>query len=1030
MFSRRGMKHMLCLMIIILLSLAPFAQASEAVRKADASTVNQWKQFFGEEVKNTVNAGSVWMDKSVFADANALKSELGLQESLTLSDPDAFLATLSLIASNKSIKGQATIPTDTVFVLDMSGSMTRESRLEYMIPALNNAVTRLMELNIANRIGVVLYYGTNCDGNENPQTYLGPSPKNSSHVLLSLGRYQSVNGEYVHLDIKNTDDDYDKYRVSAVAKTEAGGNVAPQELLIINYATYIQNGVLTAWDDIFSKADITVNDETSAQHGQRRMPIMVLMTDGAPNASTSNFTVRENANGGNSIIRHTNDALGFENQLTAAYVRWQMEKHYNGDGKGHQPLVYTLSLDLNGQDMANSARNVAKAIMNPISSSNTINNWWRDYCAGKTVKLDVPKPGSLDGDTVQVTVSAGNSGFTPSVSDQQYVNQYFEVENAQNLTDAFNKIVQEIILQSLYYPTNSEEDSYDLDGYVTFVDHLGHYMEAGDVKGIVMDNKLYSGLSFAKYLSEEALGTVTDPTSLGDEFIRSVQTRLKIDRDTAQKLVDDAFEDGHMYYNSDADWSNCLVWFADASGTFLGGCTSGSCTPPQGAAYRVRSYGFLDDMSAHGINSNLMYVTVQVRTALNADGTDGNSTVVFKVPASLIPLISTEIEYKVLGGSTPANISYKRTMDTPIRLIYEVSLRSDINPYSVANIVDSNHRNADGSYTFYTNHYNLQEAESFLSNNTTNTAPGEFANTVSYFDPSRVNERYFFIRDTLLYEKVGDSYQVCTDNSIQGKELYVPQDIYALNDDGTAQHQLMFRAAGSHSLTFAQRNGKGEWYLPIQTPLRYTNDLVIQKALGDYVTPITQVALPIVHKHGTDGDYHVASLLGNNGSITIMPREADVTVYARKEVSSTGELTHSPEGFEFELVDAAGEVVTTAFSDAEGLITLPLGGFDSADIGKTYNYTLREKRGNVPDMFYSRQEFTLQVRVEASDSQFLTVDAQWLGLADGQTMPVFVNNYHSFPPETGDNTPLHLLMLVFCLGLSGLVLLRRRSREG
>ena len=55
------------------------------------------------------------------------------------------------------------------------------------------------------------------------------------------------------------------------------------------------------------------------------------------------------------------------------------------------------------------------------------------------------------------------------------------------LISAFDRIVKQIIIQSLYYPTlvDGNEDDVDHDGYIEFIDDIGHYMEIKDIKGII-----------------------------------------------------------------------------------------------------------------------------------------------------------------------------------------------------------------------------------------------------------------------------------------------------------------------------------------------------------------------------------------------------------------------------------------------------------------------------------------------------------------------------------------------------------------
>ena len=76
---------------------------------------------------------------------------------MTLDDPNDFLISLSAIASTKTIVGYSTLPTDTMFILDVSGSMDSGNRDVRMVQAANKAIGDLLALNNYNRVGVVLY---------------------------------------------------------------------------------------------------------------------------------------------------------------------------------------------------------------------------------------------------------------------------------------------------------------------------------------------------------------------------------------------------------------------------------------------------------------------------------------------------------------------------------------------------------------------------------------------------------------------------------------------------------------------------------------------------------------------------------------------------------------------------------------------------------------------------------------------------------------------------------------------------------
>ena len=175
----------------------------EGSKKADAHSI-VWEKFFGPDVMHTEFAGAVWTDKSVFAE------ETDLLPGIALNDSNNFLVALSALASNVSITGHTTSPTDTMLVLDLSESMVDKiydvgyicsgdryhlatgidiSLMEAMVKATNDTIAALMKQNSNNRVGVVLYSGNAAD---------------SAIVVLPLGRYTGVNGAYLSLDVQYT----------------------------------------------------------------------------------------------------------------------------------------------------------------------------------------------------------------------------------------------------------------------------------------------------------------------------------------------------------------------------------------------------------------------------------------------------------------------------------------------------------------------------------------------------------------------------------------------------------------------------------------------------------------------------------------------------------------------------------------------------------------------------------------------------------------------------------------------------------
>ena len=69
------------------------------------------------------------------------------------------------------------------------------------------------------------------------------------------------------------------------------------------------------------------------------------------------------------------------------------------------------------------------------------------------------------------------------------------------------------------------------------------------------------------------------------------------------------------------------------------------------------------------------------------------------------------------------------------------------------------------------------------------------------------------------------------------------------------------------------------------------------------------------------------------------------------------------EEFEFELIDENNEIIETAKNEEDGTITFPSINFSEKDIGRTFNYAIREKKGNDATVNYDENIFGYSVTV-------------------------------------------------------------------
>lgn len=903
-------------------------------KKADPSTMD-WENFFGENKLDTEFAGMVWSDKSVYADNT---SEL---PGVTLTDSDNFLVSMSAIASNLTIAGHTSLPTDTMLVLDLSGSMADTSYevgvvrigngnsnnnfrtvngidlslVEAMVDATNAAIAALMEQNTNNRVGVVLYSGNT--------SFNQAATSGSATVVLPLDRYKGVNGEYLSLDVEyitaalyewtggwfggsyQPTGETATYAATGTPiyvsvkdglQTESNTPVSDASKQVVG-GTYIQNGLYKALSE-FLKVEDTVVPEGKVQAGVERMPAIVLMTDGAPTIATTDYNGANNNVASDTGIGTSNTGDGgseneritFLTQLTAAYVKGAVADHYAESATDDQDVLF-LTLGL-GTENSTEATNT----LYPAGSDETLTGYWDDYLAAN------------DGDSV--TVGSNNNRITvvrdKLVAQMNYVSQngYFYANNAQGLISSFDKIISEIQLKAGSYATLIESIGADFSGYVTFEDELGELMEVADMKGILIGNKLYTGEELAKGMTEGNLGTPENANKKGDELIRTVKERIPgTDTTAAQQLVHNAYLDKQLYWESANSWSNYIGWYANSEGNYVGfwDKDSGYENAPTDALYANKSYGYLGAEQS----SDMMHVVVMVRTNLQTL----HQTVFFKVPASLLPTVTYSV---TLDEEDPDAVeSFARIGAEPIQVAFEVGLRSDINSVNLEQKIEEHiaagghiHRNDDGSVTLYTNAWgsdNDTDGDNKVDYDEALTAKVAAA----HFHPALDNSRYYYTEDTLVLDANGDPVTTSTKPSGTGYH----HDHYIYSSAGRTTVDMAISAA---TLEKAQQNAAGQWYIPAGT---------IYQELSRFRNPKADNATNTLDYSdyaaifGVGDKQDVYNFLGNNGSITIAP----ATGIALTKAVEGGLDAAGPYTFEIALSGIpAGKTAAPVLTEANG----------------------------------------------------------------------------------------------------------------
>ena len=817
------------------LSIFAVGAASTPVRQADAPTLDAWKDLFWTTPLSTASAGRVWTDKSVLTNAAAFAGT-----GITQDDPESFLVALSAIGSSMSITGSSASPTDTVLILDVSGSMDDSTgRDSEMVRAANRAIGDLLAQNPHNRICVVLYASTGSvflpldrytttsttqEGRETLPSYIYLS--NQDRVSIASGVRNSSNR-----------------RPSATARTVEGG-------------TYIQDGLFAACETLTaSSVSTTVSVGSSTVN---RTPVIVLMSDGEPTFATNSYNAVGNSNIGQGYTSDATSDMAFLTQLTAAWVKAKVAQKYSAS----TPQFYTLGLGVGRNSLALS-------VMDPLSPgahADTVGYWraFSEAAEGASIRLN-NSPYYSHGwkyRTVTKLNDGINDGTDTLVLSRDYVDDYILSTDAGGLAEAFGTIVEKIELRSKSYPTLVVQNE-DLSGYVSFVDRVGDYMQVTDVKGVLIHNTLFSGADLASNFVAGGgrLGTFDHPTALGHEMVAAVRARLGLSTDDeARTLIGLAYDAGQIAYNAETgEFSNFIGWQADADGKYLGFWKKGITTLHEDAVFAVKSYGYLGAVDEeHGVaESDMMYMTVQVRTNLKT----GEEIVTLAVPAALLPVVNYSVTLDENGDPTELSLSGAQH---PIRLVYEVALDEKLNPFTLQDLVSddylANNTAPDGSVRFYANRFERDHT----------TGYGK-SNTYAYFNPARSNDRYYFTEDAVVYsDENGTLYTAFEKPS---GTMYRKMTVYEQNGSAVTA-KTVYRRFAEASLDTARREGNA-WVVPAGSVHVNLSGMEREKSPNATGTlPWSSYPFVDTKNHALDDTgyfFYVGATLGNNGVASMMP---------------------------------------------------------------------------------------------------------------------------------------------------------------
>ncbi|WP_270337691.1 SpaA isopeptide-forming pilin-related protein [Lactococcus petauri] len=571
--------------------------------------------------------GRIWTDKTVRHDLGSL-------------DDDQFEVTLSALAQSAPIRAGYQIPADTVFTIDVSGSMTRvdpgagRSRIALLVDALNEAIGILQDANPLNRVAVVAYGGRT-----------GGFARVEN--VFALGRYNpNSNGAFFTMTGNS------QVNVVATAVTGSGGQVKVNNF-VSQGSTPTQWGIREASLILENVTDQQVEVPVTNDAGEEENPVrvtrrpnLILMTDGEPTMGRPDFdfdaltpvTVGPN---GNQLVASDGDfygdgsygeqGLAVMTALTAAYRGKTVLNHYfpNGNVAGDAPTqpaadIGFFSISLGKQD-TEAGQNLISATLNPTPENTDkvgpnvrhqmgltgtsagptaatptlttlFNNFATNGATGNFQAQFRQAFGTYQWNNTKSTVNIRNNASVElSTTDIAYADEFFKADDLQTLRDAFISITNSIQDTGNSEILGGNGNGTNLGaGTLDFSDVLGKYMSFDGLTNIEFPAR--NGGTFTYNISEV--------DAHREDFIKTLTQQIRlpdgnfIDAATAGAILDNRPD-------------NVITYFTNDQGRYIGLTADGAATKAQ--VYPV--WGEIENQVDSAVN-NVSGLLFTVHTAL------------------------------------------------------------------------------------------------------------------------------------------------------------------------------------------------------------------------------------------------------------------------------------------------------------------------------------------------------------------------------------------------------------------------------
>lgn len=475
-------------------------EGGAGIKVSDLDTSTKYTESLGDNA-STEFSGRVWTDKSVYDSDVTFDTFGGGTTTIKLNENnngEDFLVAYSALATSETVSGQTQAPVDVVLILDISGSMSNadsnmdnnRSRIYNAVQAANNAIEKLMALNEYTRVAV---YAFSTNAQEILPLDRYTKAQNIEREWVSTGFFSgywketTVDVPYFSVNPESASNNYATLTAVAVNSN----NTRVQKSVSVEGGTNIQMGLYEGMSVLANEDETTVNINGQTVN---RVPSVILLSDGSPtysSSSTSWWAPSDNADHGPGSQAYAGN--GFKAILVGSYMKDAINRNYNTD----RTTVYTVGMGIT--ELSDNEKNLAYMTLDPTthwdsSASNTmkttIKGYWNNYIADNgNITVNVGQYNDRRYSDRNVTLTHPTTAY--DVNDYAYVDDYYDADNASAVTDVFNEIVSNISISAPQVPTEIKGTDPLTDGYITYTDPIGDFMEIKDVKAII-----YAGTTF------------------------------------------------------------------------------------------------------------------------------------------------------------------------------------------------------------------------------------------------------------------------------------------------------------------------------------------------------------------------------------------------------------------------------------------------------------------------------------------------------------------------------------------------------